>query len=625
MSFIKDTKGIALIQLVLLVILIGVLVAYGIRQLGPEVAKEKRLNTKNKIDAAVQAVVGFAAANDHLPTIAQFPGVVRDPQDVWGNDLVYRPDDNLDNDDSTICGRSTTDTVVNECGEDGTCVSYKGNADVAFLIFSIGENLNRQTRVNVVGASATVQTYEYGLAGIDDDTGGINRPEPYKDIVVWMGLNELKIKAGCLADQFKIVNSSLPSGTINLPYIINLYAQGGVSLTDGGDSETEPDYEWCVTRDLPNGLNYLCNGSLAVSADCRLSTATWNQCTNLTISGTPDVEGVTNLPIYARDGDSNITQKVFGLLIRPTPGLHVCEEIDGWYRVWNNTGNKHDFQLTGESCYEIAEGDEITVDGSSRTLSRNEVINQYATSNGACNNLANIASFNQAVLADINADCCIKFTDYDSPDYVIFVDRTCPGAADDNDHDGYTTETDCNDSDPDINPGVSDIDCDNVDEDCDGTPDDGYVETPTSCGVGVCASTGQMQCQSGSVVDTCSVGSPSESPESSCSDGFDNDCDGLTDGADPNCITDICAAGGMTVLNSTGSNKKYKINLETSCNTWTKNTTNIVGSTATWKIYSGSGSCSTLLCTKTYSDFRAVDVNNNCNARITGSCTLGDN
>lgn len=625
MHLIKDTKGIALIQLILVVILIGVLVAYGIRKLGPEVAKEKRLNTKHKIEAAAQAVIGFAAVNDRLPTVEEFLSVVRDPKDVWGNDLVYWPDDNLDNTDSTICGRSTTDTAVNECGEDGACITYKGNANVAFVIFSSGENQNIQTGIDVVGASATLQTYVYGLSGIDDDTVDLNRPEAYKDIVVWMDLNELKIKAGCLGNQFKIINSSLPSGTYLVPYIINIYAQGGVPMTDGADSGTEPDYEWCVTKDLlPIDVSYLCNGNLAVSADCTLSSGTWQQCTNLQISGTPDVEGVNNLPIYARDGDNNITQKVFGLLIRPTPGLHVCDESEGWYRVWNNTGNKHDFQLTGESCYQVLDGNEITVDGTSRTLSQNEVINQYATSNGSCTNLQNIASFNQAVLADINADCCIKFTDFDPPDYTLFVDRVCPAVLNDIDHDGYPTPADCNDSDPSINPGAADINCDNVDQDCDGTPDDGYVVTPTSCGIGVCASIGQFQCQSGSVVDTCSVGSPSESPESSCADGLDNDCDGSTDSLDTDCITDICAAGGESVLNATASNKKYKLNAG-SCRTWTKDTEIIVGYTATLQIYPGSGSCSSLLCTKTYPDFRSADVNNNCSSKITVSCTLGDN
>lgn len=89
--------------------------------------------------------------------------------------------------------------------------------------------------------------------------------------------------------------------------------------------------------------------------------------------------------------------------------------------------------------------------------------------------------------------------------------------------------------------GESDDDCDGVDDDCNGTPDDGFAPTPTTCGTGVCQSSGQIECQAGTLVDTCSPGSPSESPEVSCSDGLDNDCDGFADGADPDCGGLSCA------------------------------------------------------------------------------------
>ncbi len=91
---------------------------------------------------------------------------------------------------------------------------------------------------------------------------------------------------------------------------------------------------------------------------------------------------------------------------------------------------------------------------------------------------------------------------------------------------------DCDDGDAGINPGADDSDCDGDDDDCDGTADDDYVETPTSCGVGVCEASGQLECQGGSEVDTCAPGAPGESPEMTCDDNLDNDCDGLTDAAD---------------------------------------------------------------------------------------------
>ena len=56
---------------------------------------------------------------------------------------------------------------------------------------------------------------------------------------------------------------------------------------------------------------------------------------------------------------------------------------------------------------------------------------------------------------------------------------------------------------------------------------DGYVVTATSCGEGVCAATGQLECQSGSEVDTCSEGTPTGADED-CN-GIDEDCDGTVD------------------------------------------------------------------------------------------------
>jgi len=136
------------------------------------------------------------------------------------------------------------------------------------------------------------------------------------------------------------------------------------------------------------------------------------------------------------------------------------------------------------------------------------------------------------------------------------IDNDCDGASDnndsncltaciDNDGDGYGangeaacpngTAVDCNDNNPNINPGKTDTNCNNVDENCSGTPDEGYVPTSTNCGTGVCVSTGQNICQNGVIVNTCTPATPqTEGPPGTptCSDGLDNNCNGLTDMAD---------------------------------------------------------------------------------------------
>jgi hypothetical protein len=89
--------------------------------------------------------------------------------------------------------------------------------------------------------------------------------------------------------------------------------------------------------------------------------------------------------------------------------------------------------------------------------------------------------------------------------------------------------------------------CDGVDNDCNGSVDDGIASTPTSCGTGACASTGATSCVNGTVVDSCSPGTPS----AEVCDGLDNDCDGLADdniaSIPTSCGAGACAAFGSTV------------------------------------------------------------------------------
>ena len=100
-------------------------------------------------------------------------------------------------------------------------------------------------------------------------------------------------------------------------------------------------------------------------------------------------------------------------------------------------------------------------------------------------------------------------------------------------------ETICDDGIDNNSNGLTDC----ADPDC-----DGFVGAPTSCGVGACAASGNLVCQTPDQVDTCTPGTPgAEGPfnDASCNDGIDNDCDGLTDAADPDCAApqEICDNG----------------------------------------------------------------------------------
>ncbi len=99
---------------------------------------------------------------------------------------------------------------------------------------------------------------------------------------------------------------------------------------------------------------------------------------------------------------------------------------------------------------------------------------------------------------------------------------------------------------------ASDSDCDGSDDDCNGFADDGYVGTPTSCGVGACVAGGVTTCVAGVTGDSCVAGAAAAS-DGDC-DTIDDDCNGVADddyvGTATSCGVGACAANGLTTCNA---------------------------------------------------------------------------
>ena len=310
-------KGFTLIELAIILVIIGILVSLGVALIGPLTKRAKYIESKEIVDAATESVIGYGASNRRLPTTAEFPGAVRNPKDAWTKTLYYVVDANLTTiptgTTDAICGRKTTAITVRYC-TNVDCSTYNDIPNVAFVIISGADNYNIQTH----NISNMVTVYEVDTPNIDDYHADMNRPEPYDDIVKWVTLDELRIKAGCVGPQLKILNNELPYGFQGSPYSAVVYADGGVPFP--------PDvgkYRWCTQGTAPPaGLTFTPD---TFFTDClNLPEASWGQADNLTISisGTPTAS-TFNLTFFVRDNNDpvanndNVAQKTLVLTVNP--------------------------------------------------------------------------------------------------------------------------------------------------------------------------------------------------------------------------------------------------------------------------------------------------------------------
>jgi hypothetical protein len=110
----------------------------------------------------------------------------------------------------------------------------------------------------------------------------------------------------------------------------------------------------------------------------------------------------------------------------------------------------------------------------------------------------------------------------------------------------------------------ADTSCNRVDDDCDGRVDEQYVPTASSCGRGVCASTGTRRCTNGSVVDSCTAGTPRAGADDPTvpGNGLDDDCDGKVDEDLPACdATPRSYEAGAYTLTIPGNCRRVTVKL----------------------------------------------------------------
>ena len=145
------------------------------------------------------------------------------------------------------------------------------------------------------------------------------------------------------------------------------------------------------------------------------------------------------------------------------------------------------------------------------------------------------------------------YCDKDNDGYIsTSVDGTCAGTGCEPAGCKTTIGNDCNDNNVNIKPNASDTSCNGIDDNCNGQVDEGYVTIATTCGVGACSAAGQLTCQSGKAVNTCSPGTPAAN-DNTCN-GIDDNCNGQVDegyvAAATTCGVGACSAAGQLTCQS---------------------------------------------------------------------------
>jgi prepilin-type N-terminal cleavage/methylation domain-containing protein len=313
-------KGFTLVEMAIVMVLVGILVGIGASMIGPLTKRAKMTETKEIVNAAVESIVSFGSSSKRLPTLAEFPTKVRNPNDAWTKPLLYIFDANLTvipgGAAEAICVRKSTGYTV--C-RDAACTPATNIPNVAFVVVSGAENYNIQTGTLAGGVCPAGQTcvrvYATDTPNIDNYPTDFNRPENYDDIVKWATLDELKAKVWCQGAPLKIVNNELPSGRVGTLYSASVYPDGGIPFAGVAT------FRWCVQSTLPAGITATPN---VISANCAgLAEASWGLRASLQLSGTPTAPGSYPMTIFARDNNDatgtndNIAQKAFVLTINP--------------------------------------------------------------------------------------------------------------------------------------------------------------------------------------------------------------------------------------------------------------------------------------------------------------------
>ena len=271
-------KGFTLIELSIVLIIIGLLTGGAFQMIKVMQEKARATEAKQTLEAAKEAIISFSINTNHLPTATEF--TTMNLKGAGNIDIFYNADPALQ---TNLCDSTSTLSVIDSSG-----VTIP---NIGFVLAVAGENFNIQT-----GRIGNTITFHPWNTTIDDNPNPIDRAEPYDDLYVNVTLGELQATADCQTNKFKIINTTLPVGTVGTPYTLN----STVVTTGGTPSCSTPPTAPCAYT-----VNGLSGSGLVFSPG-----------TN-TISGTPATANNYPLTFTATNGTAQDTKSLLLVISEP--------------------------------------------------------------------------------------------------------------------------------------------------------------------------------------------------------------------------------------------------------------------------------------------------------------------
>ena len=116
-------RGFTLIGLALTMVVIGLLIGFAVKALGPLLRRTQTVAVKSNLEQAKNSITGYAATNLSLPVAGNFASISGASRDPWGNDLYYILASGFSTAGAKeVCGRGSTGLSVLECNDEA-CLS----------------------------------------------------------------------------------------------------------------------------------------------------------------------------------------------------------------------------------------------------------------------------------------------------------------------------------------------------------------------------------------------------------------------------------------------------------------------------------------------------------------------